>query len=339
MKIQNLKLLLSSSYWKDNWREYAYAMFFITIYLLLAKIMEGAITLFHIIIIISIILVRIFMGKEFLKDWFPIISFFIMYDMLRAIADDNRYIYVKEPFEAEQLFFAPFFGGNIPSFWLDRIQNPVITAIAAFLYSLHIFMPIFLGYLLWRKEETRKQFFEFAWTLTLTSYFALFTFWLFPVAPPWWIWSHGFAQPDTLMVSHESAAGLKIIDKMIGFNLFSNIYGTLNSNPFAAVPSLHAAYSFLVAFFAIRNYGKKGSIAIIYPIGIYFSALYLKHHYLIDLILGTVYALIATYIATRLVYKPQPRKVMDNEGERPIEEIYEEKYPLTDQIILVGHNR
>ena len=305
----------------------------------MAELMEGEITVFHIIIILAVIAIRIFMGKEFLKDWFPIISFFIMYDMLRALADDNRYIYVKEPFEAEKLFFAPFFGGNIPSFWLDRIQNPALTVIAALFYSLHLFMPIFLGYLLWRKEEMRLQFFEFAWTLTLTSYFALITFWLFPVAPPWWVWSHGFAQPDSVMVAKESAAGLRFVDKMLGFGIFSHTYGALNSNPFAAVPSLHAAYSFLVAFFAIRNFGKKGYIAIIYPVGIYFSALYLKHHYLIDLILGTFYALIAAYIATRLVYKPTTRKMMKNEGEKPIEEVFDEKYPVTNQYVLVGHNR
>ena len=339
--MQSIDSFLSAKakpYFKENGKETLWFSGFIIFYVSLSFYVNGGnIAIFHLLIATALIIVRALMGKEFLKDWFPVISFFMMYDLLRSLADDNRYIYVREPYEAEKLFFGVFFGGNIPAFWLDRYQNPFVTAIAAFLYSLHLIMPIILGYLLWKYEEDKKKFFEFTWTLALTSYLALITFWLIPAAPPWWVWSHGFTQPSGTIVVQESAAGLAKIDKILGFNLFSTVYGALNANPFAAVPSLHAAYSFLFAFFAIRNYGKKAIPAIIYPTGIYFSAMYLKHHYVIDLLLGTIYALISTYIVTRFVYKPIPP--MTDGEEIEISKLHEKKYPVMDHVSSPGHNR
>ncbi len=322
---------------KDEIPEVTVGTVFLVTYFFLTYQVHNRFTIFNLIVTIVLILIRFGFGKEFTRDWFPLISFFVMYDLLRSLADDNQYIHVREPYEIEKILFGSFFGGDIPAFWLDRFQNPVLDFLTATLYSLHLFAPILLGYFLWKNPEDKRPFFEFTWTLTITSYLALLTFWRFPAAPPWWVWGHGFTQPTARFVPTESAAGLRKIDNFLGIDLFSQVYGTLNSNPFAAVPSLHAAYSFMVAFFAIRNYGKKAIPVVLYPIGVFFSAVYLKHHYIIDLIMGTTYALIASYVVTRTIYKPTRPKY--TEDEIPIDEVHEEKYPVLDHLSNPGHNR
>jgi membrane-associated phospholipid phosphatase len=152
---------------------------------------------------------------------------------------------------------------------------------------------------------------------------ALLTFALYPVAPPWYIADEGFTQPDQKVGLAESAAGLIRVDNYFNNNFFGSIYQTFNANPFAAMPSLHSAFAFISAFFAIRTYREKTRwiwLFAIYPVCIWFSAVYLQHHYILDLMAGVTYVLIADRITLRYYRWKRGRSVKDEITEAIMEE-------------------
>lgn len=77
------------------------------------------------------------------------------------------------------------------------------------------------------------------------------------------------------------------------FLFFDSIYGR-NANVFAAVPSLHAAYMVVALCYAIVNKCNKFVIILfaIIMAGIWGTAVYTSHHYIIDVTLGICCALL-----------------------------------------------
>jgi len=99
-------------------------------------------------------------------------------------------------------------------------------------------------------------------------------------------------------------AGLGRFDELLGITVFQGIYGR-NSNVFAAVPSLHAAYMVVALAYAIKG---KCSRWITIPfaiimVGIWCTAVYSGHHYIIDVLLGIVCALLGIFLFEQLLMK------------------------------------
>jgi hypothetical protein len=233
--------------------------------------------------------------------------------MLRGIAYQiGPYVHVKDLYDMEKALTGWFLNGNILPFWFQEYKQShsgssiVVTLdiIAALFYFNHFTMPLLLGWLLYWKQEDRTEYWRYVATLLGTSYAAFLTFVLYPAAPPWYVWNNGgelrFSPPPRGDVEI-SAAGLLNFDQMTGFSFSQSVYQLFNANPYAAVPSLHAGYSLIIAIFFIRKYGKKGTISILYPFGMWFSAMWLNHHYLIDLLWGAAYVVVIYFAVLKLV--------------------------------------
>lgn len=248
------------------------------------------------IIVIAAVLTR---KKSFFMDWIPFLIFWFTYDLMRSVADDDQHINVKPIYDLELKLFGWMFDGSIPAFWTQKHQYLFFDIIFAIYYSMHMAAPIIVGSLIYYKSKDKYLFKEFSYAFLMTSYIALLTFYFYPVAAPWYVWNEGngfnFGQPVVLTRTPGSAAGLITIDRLLGIDFFGRIYGRFNSNPYAALPSLHAGYSTLTAYYAIRKYGKnkKAWWILAYPVGVYIGAVYLNHHYIVDLILGVVYVFIS----------------------------------------------
>ena len=78
-----------------------------------------------------------------------------------------------------------------------------------------------------------------------------------------------------------------------GVTIFDSIYGR-NANVFAAVPSLHAAYMVVALVYAIIGKCRWYVVTLfsIIMVGIWGTAIYSCHHYIIDVLLGISCALI-----------------------------------------------
>ncbi|MBI5542664.1 MAG: phosphatase PAP2 family protein, partial [Deltaproteobacteria bacterium] len=114
---------------------------------------------------------------------------------------------------------------------------------------------------------------------------------LYPAAPPWYVMSHGPGPADPAAIA--SPAGAARFDELLGITFFANFYAR-NPNVFGAMPSLHAAYPTLVACHVWRFGWRFRIPAVAFALLVGFSAVYLRHHYVLDVLAGVAVSLVAT---------------------------------------------
>ena len=305
MIAQNNKNKIINKIRSESWR--GYVLIGITIYLIL---INQIIRVRPDHVFIALLLFSLSLGrgrvKRFTIDWAPWMIFWICYDMMRGVADNMRgMINVELPYKVELVLFGKFFGGVIPPFFMQDLQfylegsfiKGLLDAMGGLFYTLHFGIPMVLGWVFWHTTDDRKMFYRFVWTMTLLNFSALATFIIYPAAPPWYVYSYGFGQPPHTNSWGLGAGALVNVDRMIGMNFFQTLWGGFNPNHFAAIPSLHGAYPVAAAFFVYKKFRKSPLLLSIYPLGVWFSAVYLNQHYIIDLIIGAGY-LMAAYLIT-----------------------------------------
>lgn len=166
-------------------------------------------------------------------------------------------------------------------------------------YMLHFVLPLGLAVLVWKFRST--QYWRYVATYLFVSFSGFVTFLLFPAAPPWMASDLGYIQPIERVSSHVWAA--------LGIHDFPSLYNRISPNPVAAVPSLHTAYAVLLSLFIYKLFGKKwGLISAIYPTLIMFGTVYQGEHYVVDVILGILYAVAGYYIVSLLSRKYLSRR-------------------------------
>ena len=138
-------------------------------------------------------------------------------------------------------------------------------------------------------------------------------YYIHPEAPPWYAINYGF---EPILNTPGNVAGLGRFDAFFGVTIFDSIYGR-NANVFAAVPSLHAAYMVVALVYAIIGKCRWYVVTLfsIIMVGIWGTAIYSCHHYIIDVLLGISCALIGwlvfEYILMRIpAFKKILRKIL-----------------------------
>jgi membrane-associated phospholipid phosphatase len=221
-------------------------------------------------------------SRRFVKDWFPFISIFLSYEAMYAIVPSlSKIVHIYEPIALETRLF-----GSIPTLVLQHLYRAsLLDYLGAFFYSLHFFAPTVFAFLLWRYSP--RNYRNYVLALGIGTYAALITFLVYPVAPPW----YGVGATRVLTQ----------LDQQLGVPFYRSIFDFIEANPFAAFPSLHAMYPTLISLYALKIKAKKALPVLIFPIGVWFSTVYLGEHYVIDVIGGIIYALCAFFIAERMI--------------------------------------
>jgi hypothetical protein len=186
---------------------------------------------------------------------------------------------------------------HFPYRWFATRSSKAADFVAAIPYTIHAVLPgMFFLYLL--LTEGRKSAFCFFASLGVLNTSAVLTQILFPFAPPWYFELNGLAKAEHWMSGNPGAA-LSRVDKFFGIVFYQETYTTQNRIPFGSFPSLHAAWPSLIAFcFPARGSHLFKVLASCYVCLIYWAAMYLQHHYVIDLLGGTLYA----YLTYRMVF-------------------------------------
>ncbi|TRO50361.1 inositol phosphorylceramide synthase [Candidatus Bathyarchaeota archaeon] len=229
-------------------------------------------------------------SKNFLKDWLPFLTIFVsyqaMYSLVGAVAG---IVHVSEPITAELQLF-----GSIPTVILQQLYRmPILDYMGAVFYSLHFFAPTIFGFYLWKTAA--KQYYKYTIALAILTYSALITFLVFPVAPPW----YGVNGVTRILFD---------VDASLGVPVYRTLYDFLQPNQFAAFPSLHSALPWLIALYGLKIEKIKALPILAFPFGVWFSAVYLGEHYIVDIIGGIAYATIAFIIAEKLIPYIQVRR-------------------------------
>ncbi|KAI8379563.1 uncharacterized protein BYT42DRAFT_569227 [Radiomyces spectabilis] len=126
---------------------------------------------------------------------------------------------------------------------------------------------------------------------------------LFPTASPWYELSYGSAPADYSIPGQPG--GLARIDDILGFKLYGNTFGN-SPLVFGAFPSLHSGCATIEMLFLAYLCPKLRILCMAHVMWMWWSTMYLTHHYLIDLVGGSIYAILAYFIARP--YLPPIRK-------------------------------
>lgn len=107
----------------------------------------------------------------------------------------------------------------------------------------------------------------------------------FPAAPPWYKILYGLQKAHYGM--HGSPGGLARIDELLNINIYTK--GFSNSSViFGAFPSLHSGCATMEALFFSYCFPWLTPLFIFYVCWLWWSTMYLTHHYFVDLMAGSV---------------------------------------------------
>ncbi len=219
--------------------------------------------------------------RDAAKYWIPFVTILLSYEALQGVVGS---LAASQRLLSLYNIDAAIWGFNLTGWLQSTFSSPILTEACVLLYFLHFPLVVATSTLVW---IFRKPLFgSYRTTITLTSYAALVTFLIVPTTPPWYQGvAHDLVQDANLSVlPHYAILVVSLIE----------------SDRFAAFPSLHAAYAVIFSYFMLKVDIRLALIAIPITLGILFSTIYLGQHYLIDLIGGGLYALVPCFAFDRL---------------------------------------
>jgi membrane-associated phospholipid phosphatase len=198
---------------------------------------------------------------------------------------------------ADETVLAKTLNTKVPSFerWIFNGELPTVTLQAEFYtpHELHVWdyyftfvhwsyflIPHTVALYLWWKHPARFRQYLTAMILLLTV--GLMIYFLIPTNPPWMS-----PPPINSPVPTPVLRIMEPIAESIGGGLYQASYKVVGeSNPIAAMPSIHFAITFLLVWVA-RDSGRLWSIlAWVYALSMGAALVYLGEHYVIDIVVG-----------------------------------------------------
>ncbi|MDR0892674.1 MAG: phosphatase PAP2 family protein [Mediterranea sp.] len=222
----------------------------------------------------------------------PFALFGISYDWMRVWPNyEVNPIDVSGLFHADKSLFGFMSGGVLvsPSEYFAVHHWAVADFFAGLFYLCWVPVPIAFGLWLYFKKQ-RAVYLHFALVFLLVNLLGFAGYYIHPAAPPWYALQYGF---EPILNTPGNVAGLGRFDTLLGTTIFEGIYGR-NANVFAAVPSLHASYMVVTLIYAFKGKCRwylRALFAVI-MVGIWLTAVYTCHHYVIDVLLGIACALL-----------------------------------------------
>lgn len=226
----------------------------------------------------------------------PFILFGISYDWMRIYPNYMvNSIDVGDLYNLEKSVFGVTDKGLLmtPCEYFTIHHSSLADFFAGVFYLCWVPVPIFFGIWLYI-TKSRSLYLRFSLVFLLVNLIGFIGYYIYPAAPPWYAINYGM---DPVLGTPGNAAGLARFDTITGLSLFESIYGR-NANVFAAVPSLHAAYMVVTLCYAIFQRCKWYVITLfsLIMVGIWLTAVYSSHHYIIDVILGILCAISGIFI-------------------------------------------
>lgn len=243
--------------------------------------------------------------QRFVLAFGVFIAYWIIYDSMRVMPNyEVNPVHIAEPYYIEKAWF----GLNMPEGRVTlneyfKTRHTPFWDITSGLFYLN-WVPVPLLFAFWLLRNDKLLFLKFSYAFVFTNIVGFCIYYLYPAAPPWYVEQYGF---ELIHGTPGNAAGLLEFDRLLGITLFAGMYQK-NANVFAAIPSLHSAYPVLCLLYGWRL--KKrwlNALFVIFVAGIWFSAVYSRHHYLIDVLLGGAVAVVSyfafEYLSEKTVLK------------------------------------
>jgi membrane-associated phospholipid phosphatase len=184
--------------------------------------------------------------------------------------------------------------GVHPTVWMERWITPWLTDILSLAYLSYYFLPLILVLTLYLKGRT-EEFRQTMFVLTFGYYLSFIGYIFFPAIGPRFTLSHFQTVP---------------LEGSFFSDLVRDLLNAIEHNKRDCMPSGHTQIALMVLFLA-RRY-EKTIFYFFLPVvcGLILSTVYLRYHYVIDLIAGTALAIGCLLIAPSLyrMWKVESRK-------------------------------
>jgi membrane-associated phospholipid phosphatase len=223
-------------------------------------------------------------------DWAPILIVLAAYDLTRGAADSLGIgVHVHPMIDFDK---AVFFG-ETPTEWIQaRLYHPGVVdwydVGFTLTYTSYFIVPFALAGWLWARDHA--AFVRFTRRLVTLALAGLATYILFPAAPPWMAGQMGLLHD----IHRTTSEGWQVLGVGTAV-LFSE--GQRASNAVAAVPSLHCAFTTLVALFLWNRVPWRWArpLLLLYPLAMGFTLMATGEHYFFDVSLGWIYGAAVMY--------------------------------------------
>jgi membrane-associated phospholipid phosphatase len=238
-------------------------------------------------------------ARRYLWDFVPFAALILLYSELRGLAHVVRpHPYYLPQLDAERWLFRGHVPPAVIQHWLWNGHERWFDHVLLFVTRIHSIVPTTLAFLLWLRR--RALFYRFAASMLTLSFAAALTFLLFPAAPPWAAGREGLLNVVKIG-GHEGASSTAGTSG-------TGLYQLIQGNPYAAIPSLHAGYAFLVflmvssLLWRTRRRWLWIAAAALYPAAQSFAVVYTGNHYVVDLLIGYAFAA-AAFFGVRAVWR------------------------------------
>lgn len=275
----------------------AFLLFFLFSFFLILSFFNRFFFTPKILTICFLILVAGILGKLkiFLKGWFIFISFLYLFDSLRGTiyiltCKLNLPVYALYAIKIEKKLFS-----NIPSVSLQNIFLKGTTSsdftwfekFLTVLHGTHFIAFLFVGLIIWIHKS--DYFRSYKTSFYLVASIGIAGYFIVPTVPPW-------------MASQT----FHIIPELTRFNIliYNVIIPTIktgfDTNPIAAMPSLHAAFPILCSIILWHTYRWKALFFFIYTFFVLFVIVYSGDHYVVDIIVGGILSILCYFLAFKV---------------------------------------
>lgn len=233
--------------------------------------------------------------QRILRLLWPYMGAGLFYDSLRfVISFFHRLVgvHVDGPYRLESFLFGVRGSDGVvrlPTQILANYAAPYFDVLAAFAYVNYLYEVLGLGILLAlsRSKVHGRLCLRMGLSFLLVATFGHTIWAIYPAAPPWYAEMYGLG--PAILDAPSSAARLLDVDALLGIDYFRNFY-KMSTNVFGAMPSLHAAFP-MVAWLSLRTHFARLQIGLfLFWALMSFSAVYLGHHYVIDVLMGSMLA-------------------------------------------------
>jgi hypothetical protein len=241
------------------------------------------------ILLVVLLVAAVALGQalSFLRDWLPFVGLLLAYESLRGLADNLSSVAHSADLIAVE---TALFGGHLPTLWLQhhlwRGQVQWYDVVFTLLYFMHFVLPLVCAFWLWHWRKQR--YWQFVVSLVVLCFAGFATYVLFPATPPWLAARQGDLQPVVKIIDY-------VLDLFPRQMTISAFYHNLNPNPVAAMPSLHAAFPWLVFLMLHQELRRRAWWFLPYCLALWLAIVYMGEHYAIDAIAGVVYATAVFY--------------------------------------------
>ncbi|MEI5672035.1 MULTISPECIES: phosphatase PAP2 family protein [unclassified Nocardioides] len=228
-------------------------------------------------------------ARAWWRDWWLPMLLLVAYSLLRGFADQTFIpVHVTAPIRFDEWLG----GGTTPTEQLQaawcgdpcivtdppRWYDTVVTSV----YASHFLASLGLAGVLWVRN--RDEYVRWIRRFVAMNFAGLTIYFLYPMAPPWMAGRDGFIGTVVRITGRGWSE--------IGLHRQSIFFGGL-PNKVAAMPSLHAGFSFLLVFYAIQRLRHPARwLLLAYPVAMSASLVYSGEHYVIDAIAGALVALL-----------------------------------------------